>query len=181
MKNLSNDLDFAGLLNDEGTNEFIVQDLISPTKLCTELPSNLQSSQKNETVMDSHDCQKNISVSPSNNEIETPLLKVKNVARKGRLMSISPVVEETDSPSANLTKSSNSKDWLFSGNKLEDVERICKFKRLRKVGDIGEKKNSKGTIENSTIPIKNLNRSFSGTSPNQIKHGDGACSHICCI
>jgi len=175
-------LDFAGLLNDEGTNEFIVQDLISPTKLCTELPSKLQSSQKNETVMNSHDCQKNISVSPSNNEIETPLLKVKNVARKGRFMSISPVVEETDSPSANLTKSSNSKDWLSSsGNKLEDVERVCKFKRLRKVGDIGERKNSKGTIENSTIPIKNLNRSFSGTSPNQVKHGDGACSHICCI
>eukprot|EP00258_Populus_trichocarpa_P023752 XP_024439771.1 DEAD-box ATP-dependent RNA helicase FANCM isoform X5 [Populus trichocarpa] len=152
-----------GLLNDEGTNEFIVQDLISPTKLCTELPSKLQTSQKNETVMNSHDCQKNISVSPSNNEIETPLLKVKNVARKGRFMSISPVVEETDSPSANLTKSSNSKDWLLSsGNKLEDVERVCKFKRLRKVGDIGERKNSKGTIENSTIPIKNLNRSFSG-------------------
>lgn len=36
-----------GLLNDEGTNEFIVQDLISPTKVCTELPSKLQSSQKN--------------------------------------------------------------------------------------------------------------------------------------
>ncbi|KAJ6383682.1 hypothetical protein OIU78_027052 [Salix suchowensis] len=150
-----------GLLNDEGKNEFIVQDLISPTKLCTELPSKLQSPQKNETVMDSHGCQKEFSVSPSINEFETPPLK--NVARKGRFMSISPVVEETDSPLANLTKGSNSKDWLLSsGNKLEDVERVCKFKRLRKVGDIEERKNSKGTKENSTIPIKNLNRSFSG-------------------
>ncbi|KAG5233213.1 DEAD-box ATP-dependent RNA helicase FANCM [Salix suchowensis] len=150
-----------GLLNDEGKNEFIVQDLISPTKLCTELPSKLQSPQKNETVMDSRGCQKEFSVSPSINEFETPPLK--NVARKGRFTSISPVVEETDSPLANLTKGSNSKDWLLSsGNKLEDVERVCKFKRLRKVGDIEERKNSKGTKENSTIPIKNLNRSFSG-------------------
>lgn len=173
-------MDFAGLLNDEGKNEFIVQDLISPKKLCTELPSKLQSPQKNETVMDSRGCQKEFSVSPSINEFETPLLK--NVARKGRFTSISPVVEETDSPLANLTKGSNSKDWLLSsGNKLEDVERVCKFKRLRKVGDMEEKKNSKGTKENSTIPIKNLNRSFSGTSPNQVKHSDGACSHICCI
>ncbi|KAJ6360671.1 hypothetical protein OIU77_004646 [Salix suchowensis] len=150
-----------GLLNDEGKNEFIVQDLISPTKLCTELPSKLQSPQKNETVMDSRGCQKEFSVSPSINEFETPPLK--NVATKGRFTSISPVVEETDSPLANLTKGSNSKDWLLSsGNKLEDVERVCKFKRLRKVGDIEERKNSKGTKENSTIPIKNLNRSFSG-------------------
>ena len=173
-------MDFAGLLNDEGKNEFIVQDLISPTTLCTELPSKLESSQKNKTVMDSRGCQKELSASPSINECETPLLK--NVARKGRFTSISPVVEETDSPLANLTKGSNSKDWLLSsGNKLEDVERVCKFKRLRKVGDIEEKKNSKGTKENSTIPIKNLNGSFSGTSPYQVKHSDGACSHICCI
>ncbi|KAF9670622.1 hypothetical protein SADUNF_Sadunf13G0088000 [Salix dunnii] len=150
-----------GLLNDEGKNEFIVQDLISPTKQCTELPSKLESSQKNETVMDSRGCQKEFSASPSIHECETPLLK--NVARKGRFMSISPVVEETDTPSENLSKRSNSKDWLLSsGNKLEDVERVCKFKRLRKVGDIEEKKNSKGTKENSTIPIKNLNGSFSG-------------------
>ncbi|KAJ6764056.1 FANCONI ANEMIA GROUP M FANCM FAMILY MEMBER [Salix purpurea] len=117
-----------GLLNDEGKNEFIVQDLISPTKLCTELPSKLQSPQKNKTVMDSRGCQKEFSVSPSINEFETPPLK--NVARKGRF--------------------------------TKDVERVCKFKRLRKVGDIEERKNSKGTKENSTIPIKNLNRSFSG-------------------
>ncbi|KAJ6693634.1 hypothetical protein OIU85_004415 [Salix viminalis] len=150
-----------GLLNDEGKNEFIVQDLISPTKLCTILPSKLQSPQKNETVMDSRGCQKEFSVSPSINEFETPPLK--NVARKDRFTVISPVVEETDSPLANLTKGSNSKDWLLSsGNKLENVERVCKFKRLRKVGDIEERKNSKGTKENSTIPIKNLNRSFSG-------------------
>ncbi|KAJ6757912.1 FANCONI ANEMIA GROUP M FANCM FAMILY MEMBER [Salix koriyanagi] len=103
-----------GLLNDEGKNEFIVQDLISPTKLCTEMPSKLQSPQKNETVMDSRGCQKEFSVSPSINEFETP-----------------------------------------------STEECCK-KRLRKVGDIEERKNSKGTKENSTIPIKNLNRSFSG-------------------
>ncbi|CAK7344907.1 unnamed protein product [Dovyalis caffra] len=113
--------------------------------------------------MDSSACQKNFSVSPSNNETETPLLKVKNVARKCRFMSISPVAEETNSPSANLTKSSNSKDWLLSSeDKSENVEPVHKFKRLRKVGDIGEKRNSKGTKENSTLRIKNLNKSFSG-------------------
>ncbi|KAH8489991.1 hypothetical protein H0E87_022492 [Populus deltoides] len=139
-----------GLLNDEGTNDLLFRTSFHPRKCALNCRQNYR-------------VHKKISVSPSNNEIETPLLKVKNVARKGRFMSISPVVEETDSPSANLTKSSNSKDWLSSsGNKLEDVERVCKFKRLRKDGDIGERKNSKGTIENSTIPIKNLNRSFSG-------------------
>lgn len=172
-------MDFAGQLDGKGRNEFLVPDLVSPIKLCAELLSKSPSPKKNATTMDGSASQRNFSASPGNSEMQIPLLKVNNIARTGGC--VSPVAEETNTPPlANITKNSSSKDWLLSsGGKSETVEQVRNFKRLRKVGDTGKKWNPKCMKENSLVPIANLDRSFSGISPNQVKHGKGRL-YSCC-
>lgn len=64
-----------------------------------------------------------------------------------------PVVEETRTPIAKLSNTSSSKDWaLSSGGKCGSVEQPCKFRRLRKHGDLhqklpSERKEQSGLIE----------------------------------
>lgn len=116
---------------------------------------------------------RNGSVSPVNNAIQTPVLKLNNNVSITGCISTSPVVEEAQTPFANLTNNSCSKDWhLSSGDKSESVEQRRKFKRLRKIGDCGSRK-MKSTKENLLVPIANLARSFSSTSPIQNKHVRG--------
>jgi Fanconi anemia group M protein len=129
---------------------------------------------KNEQgIMEISNYGRNGSVSPINNAIQTPILKLNNNASITGRISTSPVVEEAKTPFANLTNNSCSKDWhLSSGDKSESVEQRRKFKRLRKIGDCGSRK-MKSIKENLLVPISNLARSFSSSSPIQNKHARG--------
>ncbi|KAF2317439.1 hypothetical protein GH714_022286 [Hevea brasiliensis] len=162
-----------GLLNGKGRNEFLATD-VSPMKLCAELLSKSQSPRKNDIAISSSSCQRDVSISSINNEFHTPILKENNVVRTDGCTSISPAAEETNTPLANLTKNSLSKDWLpSSGDKSENVEQARKFKRLRKIGDVDRNRNPEGNKDKSLAPIANLGRSFSDISPNQIKYCKG--------
>ncbi|KAJ9167176.1 hypothetical protein P3X46_021846 [Hevea brasiliensis] len=162
-----------GLLNGKGRNEFLATD-VSPMKLCAELLSKSQSPRKNDIAISSSSCQRDVSISSINNECHTPILKENNVVRTDGCTSISPAAEETNTPLANLTKNSLSKDWLpSSGDKSENVEQARKFKRLRKIGDVDRNRNPEGNKDKSLAPIANLGRSFSDISPNQIKYCKG--------
>ncbi|KAK6116697.1 hypothetical protein DH2020_049579 [Rehmannia glutinosa] len=69
-----------------------------------------------------------------------------------------PVAKEKQSPFANLSNSSSSKDWLLdSGVKPETVEQQCKFRRLRKLGDLNRKVPSES--KEQTGPSKKLGTS----------------------
>ncbi|KAL0314141.1 UNVERIFIED_CONTAM: DEAD-box ATP-dependent RNA helicase FANCM [Sesamum angustifolium] len=75
----------------------------------------------------------------NDNEMQTPGLQWKNNAPKTCTSPI-PVAEEMQTPFARLSEASTSKDWLFdSGVKPETVEQQCKFRRLRKHGDLNRK------------------------------------------
>lgn len=161
---------FAGLPNGKKKNEF----LVPPAQLPTELIVKSSSPGKNEQdIMEISNYRRNGYVSPVNNAIQTPVLKLNNNASITGCISTSPVVEEAQTPFANLTNNSCSKDWhLSSGDKSESVEQKRKFKRLCKIGDCGSRK-MKSIKENLVVPIANLARSFSSNSPIQNKHSRG--------
>lgn len=105
--------------------------------------------------------------------MQSPLLKVNHIACIGGYTP-PPVAAETKTPLANLTNSSCSRDWhLSSGDKSENDKPARRFKRLCKVIDHGKKRNSENMKENTVVPVVNLARCFSGTSPLQNKYGRG--------
>ncbi|CAI9754308.1 unnamed protein product [Fraxinus pennsylvanica] len=85
-------------------------------------------------------------------ELGTSPLHLKNHTPKS-CQSPFPVVKETQTPIAKLSNTSSSKDWaLSSEGKCESVEQPCKFRRLRKHGDLhqkmpSERKEQSGLIE----------------------------------
>uniref|UniRef100_A0A2N9HDI2 Helicase ATP-binding domain-containing protein n=1 Tax=Fagus sylvatica TaxID=28930 RepID=A0A2N9HDI2_FAGSY len=164
-----------GLSDGKKTNEFLVLDLVSPAQLRTALILKSPSPERNGTVIkDISNDGRNSSISPINNVVQTPVPKLKNKVHMRGCTSTSPGVVEAQTPFTNLTNSSCSKDWhLSSGDKSESIEQRRKFKRLRKVGDCGKGRNLKGMKENSVVPIANLARSFSSTSPFRNKHVRG--------
>lgn len=73
---------------------------------------------------------------PTDNGIRTPGLDC-NTDALGACSSPSPVTREMQTPLTKLSNTSSSKEWLLdSGIKPETVEQQCKFRRLRKHGDI---------------------------------------------
>lgn len=144
-------------------------------KLCSIQPSKFASLGKTEKCSKYvRASQGNVSISPVNKKIQTPLLKMNHTASAGGYSPTSPVAEETKTPLANLANSSCSRDWrLSSGDKSENVEPARKFKRLRKVRDCEQNKNSENMKENAVAPVVNLARRFLGMSPIQNKHGRG--------
>ncbi|KAH9757855.1 DEAD-box ATP-dependent RNA helicase FANCM [Citrus sinensis] len=160
-----------GASNNKGRNP----DLASPVKLCSIQPSKFASLGKTEKCSKYvRASQGNVSISPVNKKIQTPLLKMNHTASAGGYSPTSPIAEETKTPLANLANSSCSRDWrLSSGDKSENVEPARKFKRLRKVRDCEQNKNSENMKENAVAPVVNLARRFLGMSPIQNKHGRG--------
>ncbi|GAV57775.1 Helicase_C domain-containing protein/ResIII domain-containing protein [Cephalotus follicularis] len=125
-------------------------------------------------IMDNGTGEKNVSVSTINNEIRTPLFKVNHVASIRGSISPSPVAAVTHSASVDLTNSSCSKNWrLSSGDKSGNVKQVCKFRRLRKLGNLGKIMDQDHKKENYVIPEAQIARSFADTSVIQIKHGRG--------
>ncbi|KAL0360059.1 UNVERIFIED_CONTAM: DEAD-box ATP-dependent RNA helicase FANCM [Sesamum radiatum] len=75
----------------------------------------------------------------SDNEMQTPELQWKNNAPKTCTSPV-PIAEEMQTPFARLSETSTSKDWLLDSEiKPETVEQQCKFRRLRKHGDLNRK------------------------------------------
>ncbi|XVF63306.1 hypothetical protein PTKIN_Ptkin09bG0077400 [Pterospermum kingtungense] len=140
----------------------------SPLKLCTELLLRSPSPVENERgIMDNSSCGGKV-LTPKDDT--TPLLKINTISS----MRCSPaqLAVETKTPPAHLTNSNDSKSWrLSSGEKVETVEHVRMFKRLRKFGDCGKGRSSKSMKENSFVPVANLAKSFSGASPIQRKPG----------
>ncbi|KAK6940331.1 Helicase, C-terminal [Dillenia turbinata] len=103
-----------------------------------------------------------------NANILSPELRTKDCANLGRLPAF-PVVEAVQTPFANVTNSSCSEDWLLSSiEKLKRVTPVHKFKRLRKIGDCGQRKISNSIKLNYTAPMANPGESF--TRKNQALH-----------
>ncbi|KAK0577324.1 hypothetical protein LWI29_031299 [Acer saccharum] len=166
------DFNFAGLLNNDEINEFLVQDLDSLVKLCTE--EQTKSPNRGELKRSSTDDDatgRNVSVSPVNKETQTPLLKMK---RSRGCTFLSPVTEEPKTSLTNFRNSSCSRDWPLSpGDKSENVEPVRKFKRLCRAVDHGKNKNPLNMKENTVVGGVKHARSFSGTSSIQNKQGRG--------
>ncbi|KAJ8774205.1 hypothetical protein K2173_009636 [Erythroxylum novogranatense] len=127
----------------------------------------------NQTYVDGSPCQGNILVHPDSDEGQTPLLEVKNPSVKRGCTSISPIAEETSTPFPNGTQNTDIKDWLLSsGEKSDNVKQVRKFKRLRKISDLVNHVDP-NRLNNSLVPITNLERRFCDTCPSQIKQGKG--------
>lgn len=158
-------MDFAGFLEQK-----IRNCSASPPKLCTELLLRSFSPVENGrgTMNNSTGGGKVLALKDNT----TPLLKTNPIS--STRCSPAQLVVETKTPSEHLTNSNDSKSWhLSSGEKIETVEHVRKFKRLRKVGDCGKGWSSKSMKENSFVPVTNLAKSFSGASPIQAKPGRG--------
>ncbi|KAA8546304.1 hypothetical protein F0562_002957 [Nyssa sinensis] len=166
-------IDDTGISKGEGRGDFMVPNLISPLQLHTELF--LKSSmpdQNGKAVEDSSAGGRDIPASSINDEIQTPVLSLNNRTPRGCISPL-PVVEEVQSPLANLTNNSCSRDWgLSSGHKSETVEREHKFKRLRKNGDRVKRRPPEGEEENIG-PTASLARSCAGTRPFPVRHTRG--------
>ncbi|KAK9270011.1 hypothetical protein L1049_025584 [Liquidambar formosana] len=165
----------SGLSNGEGKNKYLVPDLVLPAKFPTELLLKSSSPRRNEiNITDIGACGRGASASPINDKTHTPVVKTNNSANARECVSTSPIVEGINTPLANLTNNSSSKDWrLSSGDNSESVEKARKFKRLRRYGDSCKRKIMKSTKENSVVPIENLSRTFARTSsiPNKSSRG----------
>ncbi|KAM3729495.1 hypothetical protein ACB098_12G016800 [Castanea mollissima] len=142
------------------------RDFVSPAQLRTASILKSPSPERNGTVI-----RRNSSVSPINTVTQTPVSKLNNNVHIRGCTSTAPGIEEAQTPFANLTNTSCSKDWLLSsGEKSESIEQRRKLKRLRKVGDCGKSRNLKSVKENS-VPIANLARSFSSPFRNKCVRG----------
>ncbi|KAI9201492.1 hypothetical protein LWI28_024242 [Acer negundo] len=162
----------SGLLNNDKINEFLVQDLDSLVKLCTEeLTKSPNLGELKRSSTDDGATGRNVSVSPVNKETQTPLLKMK---RSRGCTFLSPVTEEPETSLTNFRNSSCSRDWPLSpGDKSENVEPVRKFKRLCRAVDHGKNKNPLNMNENTVVAGVKHARSFSGTSSIQNKQGRG--------
>ncbi|KAK2658484.1 hypothetical protein Ddye_005017 [Dipteronia dyeriana] len=162
----------GGLLNNDEINEFLVQDLESLVKLCTEeLTKSPNLGELKRSSTNDGATGRNVSVSPVNKETQTPLIKMK---RSRGCTFLSPVTEEPETSLTNFRNSSCSRDRPLSpGDKLENVEPVCKFKRLCRAVDHGKNKNTLNRNENTAVAGVKHASSFSGTSSIQNKHGRG--------
>ncbi|KAK3229964.1 hypothetical protein Dsin_001845 [Dipteronia sinensis] len=162
----------SGLLNNDEINEFLVQDLDSLVKLCTEeLTKSPNLGELKRSSTDDGATERNVSLSPVNKETQTSLLKMKR--SRGRTF-LSPVTEEPETSLKNFRNSSCSRDWPLSpGDKSENVEPVRKFKRLCRAVDHGKNKNPLNMNENTVVAGMKHARSFSGTSSIQNKQGRG--------
>ncbi|KAF5732139.1 hypothetical protein HS088_TW18G00828 [Tripterygium wilfordii] len=157
-----------GLLDDKKGNEFPI------STVTMEMPSKSSTPRKKEVDnWETRYCGRTSLLSHVNREVQSPLCNMHNIAdTTGYTNSASPVTEGLQSPTPNLTNSSNSKDWrLSSGGQSDSVKRAHRFKRLCKIGEHGKKRNP-GMNENSVL-VANLAGSFYRTSPNQMKHRTG--------
>ncbi|KAF3445456.1 hypothetical protein FNV43_RR10632 [Rhamnella rubrinervis] len=165
----------SGLSNGEGSVKNLVLDPISPTEVHGEMLLKFSSSGKNEMIdTDSNANGRNASVFPINSEFQTPVLNKHSIASIRGSTSTSPIVDEAQTPLANLTNNSCSEDWrLSSRDKSESVKQARKFKRLRKIGDHGTNKNLESIKVGSLDTTIKLAKSFSGVSAVRHKHGRG--------
>ncbi|KAH6765134.1 hypothetical protein C2S51_016383 [Perilla frutescens var. frutescens] len=96
---------------------------------------------------------------PVTKEMQTPLSKLLNTS-SGACSSPIPVTKEMQTPLSKLSNTSSSKEWpLDSGFKPETVEQQCKFRRLRKHGDLNRKISTQS--RNQTVPSEKLKTSRS--------------------
>ncbi|KAM5574913.1 DEAD-box ATP-dependent RNA helicase FANCM [Rosa sericea] len=154
-------------------NNYVVPDAVSPAPLPKALISKSSCPGKNgkATDMDTSACERNVSLFPTDNEIQSPLHN-RSTASINESTSTSPVIDRGQTVLADLTNSSCSKDWCIgSGDKSQSVKQTRKFKRLRKVGDHWKSRNQESMTTND-VPRANLTRSFiSTTLPTKHRRG----------
>lgn len=119
----------------------------------------------------------NGSVSPSNNETQTPLLKMKRP--RGHTI-LSPAIQ---GPEANITDykiSCSTRDMHFSPTEnSENTEPVRKFKRLRKAVDHRRNKNPSSINRSTVVAGAKPATSFPSTTSIQNKPGKGNL-YLCC-
>ncbi|CAB4297939.1 unnamed protein product [Prunus armeniaca] len=120
----------SGLSNN--TDEYLEPDPVSPAQLHTGILLKCSSPGKSEKVnMRGNACGRNVSVSPVDNEIQTPLHNKGETASIRGCTSTSPTTDRAQTVLADLTNNSCGKDWhLSSGGKLESVKQARKFKKV---------------------------------------------------
>ncbi|BBG95994.1 DEAD/DEAH box RNA helicase family protein [Prunus dulcis] len=163
----------SGLSNN--TDEYLEPDQlpVSPAQLHTGILFQCSSPGKSEKVnMRGNACGRNVSVSPVDNEIQTPLHNKGETASIRGCTSTSPITDRAQTVLADLTNNSSGKDWhLSSGDKLESVKQARKFKRLRKVGDHWKSRGE--SMTKNVGSTENPARSFSRAGPLRTKHDRG--------
>ncbi|KAH0988951.1 hypothetical protein GBA52_000434 [Prunus armeniaca] len=163
----------SGLSNN--TDEYLEPDQlpVSPAQLHTGILLKCSSPGKSEKVnMRGNACGRNVSVSPVDNEIQTPLHNKGETASIRGCTSTSPIIDRAQTVLADLTNNSCGKDWhLSSGDKLESVKQARKFKRLRKVGDHWKSRGE--SMTKNVGSTENPARSFSRAGPLRTKHDRG--------
>ncbi|CAN0928201.1 DEAD-box ATP-dependent RNA helicase FANCM [Linum grandiflorum] len=142
----------TNMLRSELLNDMEMEEILVPQDVTRPSPWRTESNAPN-IVLDADMACPVISDRIQNHLPETTDAKVGQV-----VSSISPVLKESDSPSTNVS----SREWLVSSSdKSESIQPARRLKRLRKVGEIAEQKNSGSTRDGST------------TYRNQTKHGRG--------
>ncbi|XP_021801166.1 DEAD-box ATP-dependent RNA helicase FANCM isoform X4 [Prunus avium] len=161
----------SGLSNN--TDEYLEPDPVSPAQLHTGILLKCSSPGKSEKVdMRGNACGRNVSVSPVDNEIQTPLHNKGETASIRGCTSTSPIIDRAQTVLADLTNNSCGKDWhLSSGDKSESVKQARKFRRLRKVGDHWKSRGESMTKNGGST--ENPARSFSRAVPLHNKHDRG--------
>uniref|UniRef100_F6GY81 Uncharacterized protein n=1 Tax=Vitis vinifera TaxID=29760 RepID=F6GY81_VITVI len=160
----------SGPSNGRPRNEFLVPDLVSPAKVLSEM---LLTGKNEKVTLDVSTSGQDTLNSPISNGMHSPILRPDISAKARGSNPSSPIVEEVKTPLANLTNNSCSKDWhLSSGDKSASVKQERKFKRLRKYGDTGQRRNMKSMKENSIDPSGNLAET-SSIIPIRNKHNRG--------
>ncbi|PQQ04313.1 Fanconi anemia group M protein isoform X2 [Prunus yedoensis var. nudiflora] len=161
----------SGLSNN--TDEYLEPDPVSPAQLHTGILLKCSSPGKSEKVdMRGNACGRNVSVSPVDNEIQTPLHNKGETASIRGCTSTSPIIDRAQTVLADLTNNSCGKDWhLSSGDKSESVKQARKFRRLRKVGDHWKSRGE--SMTKNVGSTENPARSFSRAGPLHNKHDRG--------
>lgn len=105
------------------------------------------------------------------------LVEIDSVGIKSRA-SGSPAFDETRTPLAIITSSCDTEDWhLVTGEKSSSVKKPCKFKRLRKVGDVEKNENMEIMERTSVSTLANIVKTFSSTRQMKKKKRDGIFSY----
>ncbi|XP_057974604.1 DEAD-box ATP-dependent RNA helicase FANCM isoform X2 [Malania oleifera] len=155
-------------------NEFLVPELVSPAKLQAELLMKSPSSDKNKDAIEESNGRVRDVYGSISQEIHTPLLKVNSSANARGCVLTFPIDDEIQTPLANLTNSSCSKDWrLSSGDNSESVNQVRKFKRLRKHEDSEKRNLLESMKENSVVPMETLAKSLARFTHISKKHTRG--------
>lgn len=166
-------LDFVGLSNEKGRDNNLVPDAVSPTQVHNEMLLKISSPGKNAMVYTDSDTSGRIYDCPINILYKNKLANIRGCS------STSPIADEAQTPLANLTNNSCSKDWrLSSEDRKESVKQKRKFKRLRKVGDHRTSKNLESIKAAAPDPSMEISRSFSSPSAIRNKHQRGILNNI---